>query len=70
MESIHSNNIRSDGQNMVEHDVIVMAEKILGHVPEWFVENKKTIEHNRAEAEEANSQHAAKLRKILALLGS
>ena len=79
MESIHNiNNIRSDGQNMsirsdgrnmTEQDVIVMAEKVLGHVPEWFVKNKETIEHNRAEAEEANSQHAAELKKILQLLG-
>lgn len=69
MESIR-NDARSEERNMLERDVIVMAEKVLGHVPEWFIENKKIIEHNRVEAAEATSQHLAELKRILELLGS
>ena len=68
MEPIR-NDVRSEDRNLSEYDVIARAEKILGPVPEWFVENKKLIEHNRAEAKEANSHHVAELRKILSILG-
>lgn len=34
---------------LTEHEMIALAETVLGSIPEWYLENKEAIENNRIE---------------------
>ena len=58
------NGARFESQHVSEQELMIMAEQVLGQVPDWFVENKKVIENNRVEAEEAASRLIDELQSL------
>lgn len=52
---------------VMEQETMAKAEQVLGGIPQWYLENKERIEHNRVEAEEMTEHFLARLKKIMAM---
>lgn len=52
---------------VIEQETIARAEEVLGGIPEWYLENKEQIEHNRVEAKALTKEFMARLKKIMSM---
>lgn len=52
---------------VVEQETMDRAEEVLGGIPEWYLENKEQIEHNRVEAKVLTTEFLARLQKIMSM---
>lgn len=53
-----------------EEETVALAEKVLGIIPEWYRENKETIEKNRVEQNEWDGKITQEISLLLERLGS
>jgi hypothetical protein len=63
----HNNSIGlTENLSVIEQETLARAEEFLGGVPDWYLENKEHIEHEREESREKSEEFLAQVERVVA----